>query len=187
MNTRTRSQFWILAIPLLVVAALFISGCSSSDSDTDSTASGDLSVGDAWVKATDGEMTGAFGVIKNDTGEEVAIVSATTSASDKTELHETVEKDGESIMQVKDGGFTIAAGESFTLEPGGNHVMIMALEDPIKAGDEVTITLNLGSGDPVEFTGQAKESAAGEEPYHEGDEGMDDESMPSPSSSMDMG
>lgn len=187
MSTRTRSQFWILAIPFLVVAALFVSGCSSSDSDTDDSASGELLVADAWVKATDGPMTGAFGIITNETGEEVAVVSATTSASDKTELHETVEEDGQMIMQVKPGGFIIPSGEDFTLQPGGNHVMIMALEEPIKAGDEITITLNLASGDSIEFEAQAKESAAGEEPYHEGDEGMDDESMPSPSESMDMG
>lgn len=187
MNSQTRSRFWILLFPILIVVALFISGCSSSDSDTDSNATGEVSVSDAWVKATDGTMTGAFGVITNDTGEEVAIVSATTSASGKTELHETVESDGGSIMQVKEGGFTIAAGESFTLQPGGNHVMIMALEDPIKAGDEVTVTLTLESGESIEFTGQAKESSAGEEPYHEGQDEMDDESMSSPSPSTDMG
>ena len=100
IRSRSRSQFRILAIPFLVVAALLISGCSSSDSDTDATASGELSTGDAWVKATDGNMTGAFGVITNETGEEVAIVSATTSASDKTELHETVEEGGQATMQV---------------------------------------------------------------------------------------
>lgn len=185
MITGVRSQFWILAIPFLVVAALFISGCSSSDSDADSSAAGELSVSDAWVKATDGVMTGAFGIITNETGEEVAIVSATTSASDKTELHETVEQDGQAIMQVKPGGFTIPAGESFTLEPGGNHVMIMGLEEPIKAGDEVTVTLNLEGADPIEFQAQAKESAAGDEPYHEGTD--DGESSPSPDASADMG
>ena len=88
-------------------------------------------------------------------------------------------------MQVKPGGFTIPAGESHTLQPGGNHIMIMALTEPIKAGDEVTVTLNLGSGESIEFQAQAKESSAGDEPYHEGTD--DEGSTPSPSASMDMG
>lgn len=184
MNYQTRSGSWMLAFPLLVVVALFISGCTSSDSDTDSTESGELLVSESWVKATDGPMTGTFGVISNETGEEVVIASATTSASDITELHETVEQDSESIMQVKPGGFTIAAGEDFTLQPGGNHIMIMELEKPIKAGDDVTVTLNLEDGDSIEFRAQAKESSAGEDPYHDG---TDEESMSSPSASMDMG
>lgn len=181
MKTGVRHRLWILAIPFLAVAALLISGCSSSDSDTDGDSANELSVSNAWVKATDGTMTGAFALITNKSGEEVKIVSATTTASKKTELHETVETDGKSVMQAKPGGFSIPAGESLTLQPGGNHIMIMGLTKPIKAGDQVSVSMTLESGDPVEFQAQAKESSAGEEPYH------DNDSTASPTASMDMG
>ena len=80
------------------------------------------------------------------------------------ELHEIVMADGE--MRMRQGRrVTVPAGGSHTLEPGGDHLMLMDLAKPMPAGDEVTITLNLADGDPVEFTAVAKPFAGGDETY----------------------
>ncbi|MCB0918534.1 MAG: copper chaperone PCu(A)C [Actinobacteria bacterium] len=164
---------WALASTGLA-AALLLGGCSSSsDSASDSPSasatetSQTLSVMDAWAKASDSGMSAVFGTVTNETDADVQIVSASTSASGMTELHETVDVDGQSQMQ-QVSEFTVPAGGSLTLEPGGDHIMIMGLTTPVKAGEEVTVTLNMSDGQSQEFTAQAKDTGAGEEPYHSG-------------------
>ena len=187
MNTgKARS----LMLATLASVALVLAGCSSTDTaepeTTSAAGAATLAVAEPWVKAAEGPMSGSFGSVKNDSDSPITIVSAETSASDRTELHETVQADGVSTMQQKEGGFTIAPNESLTLEPGGNHIMIMDMQKPIMVGDDVTVTLNLDQGDPITFTAQAKETAAGEEPYEHGGD-MEDGDMESSDESMNMG
>jgi len=175
-TTRTKNTVSLIAI--LAAGALALAGCSttaSTDNDTDDMASTatTLTTTDAWVKAIDSGMTAAFGMVENPTDREITIVSATTSASDMTELHETLENEsGDMMMQEIDGGFTIPAGGMLMLEPGGNHIMIMGVADPILAGDDVTVTLTLDDGSTVEFTAPAKDYSGANENY-EGDDEMD--------------
>ena len=59
---------------------------------------------------------------------------------------------------------SVPAGGSLSLEPGGDHVMLMDLQEPILPGDEVTITL-LTAGGEVETTVVAKEFTGAQEEY----------------------
>lgn len=166
MSTRTISSLTTLAVAALIA----LTGCSATSADVESTATktaGEVvTIEDAWVKAAKEGMSAAFGELKNSGTKEVTIVSATTSASSAVELHETVENEsGEMVMREKDGGFTIPAGDSFTLEPGGNHIMMMGLVNPIEAGDEITFTLTFSDGSTYEFTAPAKDYSGANENY----------------------
>ena len=131
-----------------------------------------LAIDGAWMKAADGGMSAAFGVLENTGDEDVTIVSAATPASATVELHETVANDsGEMVMQETDGGYVVPAGDSFELAPGANHIMLMGLANPVKAGDEVTFTLTLSDGSTFEFDAPAKDFSGGNESY-EGDMDM---------------
>ncbi|SDK88314.1 hypothetical protein SAMN05216282_11644 [Cryobacterium psychrotolerans] len=131
-----------------------------------------LAIDGAWMKAADGGMSAAFGVLENTGDEDVTIVSAATPASATVELHETVANDsGETVMQETDGGYVVPAGDSFELAPGANHIMLMGLANPVKAGDEVTFTLTLSDGSTFEFDAPAKDFSGGNESY-EGDTDM---------------
>ncbi|MCH9816445.1 MAG: copper chaperone PCu(A)C [Actinomycetia bacterium] len=185
-----------MIVVAVAAGALALAGCSSdtdtaAEETTSAAEAATLAVAEPWAKASEGPMSATFGVVTNDSDSAITIVSADTSASDRTELHETVQSDGVSTMREKDGGFTIAPQESLTLEPGGNHIMIMDIKEPIEVGDDVTVTLNLAQGDPITFTAQAKETAAGEEPYDHGgdskDGNMDQGNMDSSDESMNMG
>lgn len=125
-----------------------------------------LSVTDPWVKAADKGMTAAFGTLVNNTDKELNVVSATSPAAAKVELHEVVEKDGKSAMQEKEGGFVIPPRGSHTLEPGGDHLMLMDLTGKVQPGDEVSFTLTFADGSTTEFTAVAKAFAGGNEEYH---------------------
>ncbi|WP_137844642.1 copper chaperone PCu(A)C [Microbacterium sp. 2FI] len=163
---------------LLTAAALALTGCASSTAGAESTAptAGDaVTIPDAWVKSAESGMSAAFGELTNDSAMDITVVAATSEASPMIELHETVEDDsGEMVMRQKDGGFVIPAGGTFDLEPGGNHIMLMDLADPIQAGGEVTFTLTFSDDSTYEFTAPVKDYAGADENYDDGDMDMDE-------------
>jgi len=125
---------------------------------------------DAWVKSAESGMSAAFGEIENEGTEEVTVVSATTEASSMLELHETLENEaGEMVMRQIDGGFVIPAGASLSLAPGGNHIMLMDLTAPLKAGEEVTFTLTFSDDSTFAFTAPVKDYSGANETYDSGE------------------
>ena len=161
----------LLTFTLAALVAAPLAGCGSDEAG-DSSAEGAISVDDAWVRASDGPMTGSFGVITNGGDSDLTVVSAETSASDLTELHEVVMKDGEMVMTPVEGGFPVPAGGDHVLEPGADHVMIMNMAEPIMAGDDVEITLTFDDGSRYSYIAQAREAEVGDETYAPGEDGM---------------
>jgi copper(I)-binding protein len=162
----------LLLLPLLAAGALTVAACGTSSTDTADEASAPspaaadpVTVTDAWVKASPGPMTGAFGVISNAGDADLTLVSASTSASSMTELHEVVMADGQMVMQPKEGGFDVPAGGEHVLEPGADHIMIMDVDAPVEAGDDVDITLTFDDGSTYTYTAQAREFEGGMETY----------------------
>lgn len=161
-----------LRLPLVLIAAfavlLGVAACGSNDDDssgsrTDSSSQADaLTVSDAWVKAVaEPGMTGAFGTVTNNSDKDVRIVSGSSDLAGSVELHEVV--DGQ--MQQIEGGFTVPAKGTLTLAPGGNHIMLMGLTEPIGAGNDVAIVLTCADGSTIEFEGQARDFAGAQEDY----------------------
>ena len=172
MNTHSISRLAVVA-----AAALLLAGCAAPAPQAQVAVESDsVSITDAWVKSAEEGMSAAFGVLGNDGAADVTIVSASTEASPMVELHETVANDaGEMVMQPKAGGIPVKAGGSATLEPGGDHIMLMELTGPVKVGDDVALTLTFDDGTTLEVTAPAKEFDGGNESYE-----------PSPSESMSM-
>ena len=168
----------LLLLPAAALAAAPLAACGSESSDDTEAASDTvITVSDAWVKASEGPMTGSFGVISNSSDSDVTVVSASTTASDRTELHEVVMIDGEMKMQQKDGGFVVPAGGDHVLEPGNDHVMVMDMSDPVEPGEDVEITLTLDDGTTYTYTAQGREAEVGDEEYVPSEDGeMDMES-----------
>jgi len=124
-----------------------------------------LTIADPWVKAQDADMTGAFGVLSNATGADITVVSAASPAAGMVEIHEVVDKDGQMVMQPKEGGLVVPAGGQAALKPGSDHLMLMKLTAPIQAGDEVEITAVCSTGGSVTWTSVAKPFEGGAESY----------------------
>ncbi|WP_062380935.1 copper chaperone PCu(A)C [Demequina pelophila] len=152
MHTRTRR-----AAALAVLALLPLAGCAG----TDAASSEPLAIADAWVKTAESGMTAAFGTLTNSTDADITVTGASTPAAPMVELHDVI--DG-TMMEV-DGGFTVPANGTLTLEPGALHLMLMKMTEPIIAGDDVAITLELSTGDTLEFEALAKDFDGAEEDY----------------------
>ena len=170
----------ISALAATVFAStLVLTGCSSEgDGDTNtaettgataetaaeqSSSALELADGYCRAKAADSDMTACFGTLKNTSDEDITVdsFSAPELEGASTELHEVV--DG--MMRQKEGGFTIPAGGSQELMPGGEHLMIMNYSDPIEAGDTLTFTLALSDGTEITTEFPVREQPSGEEDY----------------------
>jgi periplasmic copper chaperone A len=140
-------------------AAVVASGSSSVK------AASVITIKDQWVKTADSEMTATFGTLVNSGSSPIKIVSAKTSASDRTELHEVTGMGDSMTMRPVADGLTVPAGGTLELKPGSFHIMIMNLKDPIESGDEVDVRLTFADGSTRDYQALAKETAAGEENY----------------------
>ncbi|WFE55663.1 copper chaperone PCu(A)C [Micromonospora sp. WMMD712] len=163
-----------------LVAAAAVAGCGSPDSTSTaapdqtpspsvsaSAAAGVLTVRDPWVKAADQGMTAAFGTLVNDGDTDVTITGAATDVS-PMELHEMTMKDGTMVMRAKQGGIVVRAKSSHALEPGGEHLMLMNLRQPVRPGDELAVTLTFADGRTQTFTAVAKPFTGAQESYAPG-------------------
>lgn len=185
-------------VAVIAAVALGLVGCTSGNTDTETeTTAGaaPIVVEDAWVKATDasggtdhseatggpssvvpnthgggGAMAPVFGTVRNQSNEDVRLVEVASAVSGEAELHETVSGTaGGSMMREREGGFVIPAGGELVFEPGGNHIMLMGVQDSIRTGQEVTVTLTLENGDTSEIVASARSFEGGNEQYQGGE------------------
>jgi copper(I)-binding protein len=125
------------------IAALFLSlalvACTSSASPPAAA----IGVEDAWARPSMGmDRAGAvYLVLVNETATADRLVSATSPAAGTVELHETAAGASGMMAMHPVHGIDIAAGERVALEPGGFHVMLIGLTQPLTAGDTVELTL----------------------------------------------
>ncbi|GAA3769128.1 hypothetical protein GCM10022225_64770 [Plantactinospora mayteni] len=164
---------WAAALAVVAAAVLATTACGGTDDTSGAAASpapsattdsSTFTVRDPWIKAADEGMTAAFGTLVNNTDTDVTVVGVTTSVS-PMELHEMTMKDGKMVMQPKAGGLTVKAGGTHLLEPGGDHLMLMELNKPVRAGDELTFTLTFADGKTAQFAAVAKPFTGAEESY----------------------
>lgn len=143
---------------LVAAIALTLAACSSGGTSNDADS---LTITDAWAKAAESGMTPAFGTITNSSSHDITIVASSSPAATEVQLHEVV---GDKMRKV-DGALAIPAGGSLSLQPGGFHLMFMGLTAPIKAGDEVSLTITLGDKSQLTFTAVAKDFTGANESY----------------------
>jgi copper(I)-binding protein len=168
----------VVTLLIALLGAALLAGCS--DDADDDTAAHSMTINDQWVKAApQGEMTALFGELANDSYEEIQVVSASSPAAGRMEIHEVVaDTSGDMVMQEKDGGFVIPASSTLPLTPGGDHLMLFDLPEPITPGQDITVELAMSDGSTMTFSAQARDFPGADESYHNhGDAGsMTDDS-----------
>jgi copper(I)-binding protein len=82
----------------------------------------------------------AFMTLVNTGDRPVALVAATCDCADRAELHAHRHRDGMMSME-RVARLEVPAGGRVALEPGGYHLMLLGLKRPLRAGEQVGITL----------------------------------------------
>ncbi len=97
-------------------------------------------VSDAWVRGTVAQQkaTGAFMQITSTKGGK--LMSVSTPAAGVAEIHEMT-MDGSTMKMRALPWLALPAGQAVALKPGGHHLMLMDLKAPLKAGDQLVLTL----------------------------------------------
>ncbi|WP_291992661.1 copper chaperone PCu(A)C [Candidatus Accumulibacter sp. ACC003] len=116
---------------------------------------GDVEVKDAWVRGTVSgqQATGAFLEITSKSG--AALVGVVSPAAGVSEIHE-MKMDGGIMKMRAVERLALPAGTPVHLAPGGYHVMLLNLKQPLKKGDSVPLTLQIEGPDKQVETVQIK-------------------------------
>jgi copper(I)-binding protein len=120
---------------------------------------GDITVTDVWVRqpAMGQTLSAAYGTITNNGDTDVTLIAGSVPFDATVEIHETLMDDSGSMqMQEREEGFVIPAGASFTLEPGGPHIMFIDVDAADIVG-EVEVTMIFDDGTEVTVTAPVRE------------------------------
>lgn len=99
-------------------------------------------VRDAYAVAPyPGAATGAAYLVIDNTGPADRLLSAASPAASHVMLHQSVEQDGVMTMEQASEGFDLPEGGALALEPGGLHVMLMGLAEPLEDGATLPLVL----------------------------------------------
>lgn len=101
-------------------------------------APGDIDLSDARA----GESTGQAAAVYVDlrpTADDT-LTGASSPAAVEVSLHEAEVTDGLAIMELTDA-MALPGGETTELRPGGSHLMLENLREPLEPGDRIEVTL----------------------------------------------
>lgn len=143
----------------LALALLTLSACSPGG--TGSGAASTVEVAGAVCRPTPvgRQMTGCYLTLTTTTADR--LVSVASPAANLVQIHESRIESGMMMMNELKEGLPLPAGETVALAPGGNHLMLLGVEEPLVAGDTVALTLTFESSSPVEVTATVGQPAVG--------------------------
>ena len=144
----------------LMVISLGGIGVAQSDDDVMNATEPETSMDDGltvegvWSRpsaAVDG-VAAAYMTLRNSSDVDEVFITAASPAAGAVELHETTE-DAEGMMSMSPvASITVPAGGDVVLEPGGYHLMLVDLPEPLAEGDSVDLTLVFQNAGAVQVT-----------------------------------
>jgi copper(I)-binding protein len=118
----------------------------------------DITASNAWSRATPaGAKVGVgYVTIRNDGDTADRLVSVSTAAAEKAEMHETKMENGVMQMRPLPDGIPIPAHATATLAPGSAHLMLIGLKQPLKQGDSFQARLVFEQAGEIDVTFQVE-------------------------------
>jgi periplasmic copper chaperone A len=106
----------------------------------------------AWVRATPGtDIAAAYLTLRNVSATTVTVTGVESPIAGHAMIHETKVEGGQSKMRPHEQ-LVIAPGATVKLEPGGLHVMLHDLKQPLTVGQTVPLVILLAGGGSVQVT-----------------------------------
>lgn len=140
----------ILSPLALLAATAALAACGQPSGSSDATAVGPVVVADALCRPTPNgrQVTGCYLTLTAPTDDTLVSVSSPVAAL--AQVHETRMESNMMMMRELEAGLPLPAGQPVVLAPNGNHIMLMGVKEPLKAGDTVEISLTFATARPVE-------------------------------------
>lgn len=114
-----------------------------------------IEVSNAWARATiAAQKTGGI-YLDIRSAAPARLVGVASPAAARVELH-NMKMEGGVMKMSSVESIDLAAGQTVKLAPGGYHVMLIDLKQPLKAGDSVPVTLTVERADKTRIAVEAK-------------------------------
>lgn len=147
-----------ILLPLLAAVAITAAEAPPPAPDATSVAepgpaASPITSSQAWARATAPRaVAGAvYLAIANGGAQEDRVVSATSPACERVELHRHERSEDGVLRMVAVESLALPPGATVTLQPGGDHLMLIGLKAPLAEGGRVAATLTLASGATLEI------------------------------------
>ncbi len=127
---------------LLAAAALLLGAAQA--------VAGDVAVAEAWVRATAPGQDSAAVSLRITSQQEARLVAVSSTVAASAAIHTMKHQDGMMVMR-EASALPLPAKQEVVLGHG-DHIMLLGLKQPLKAGDSVPLKLT------VEFAGKRTET-----------------------------
>ncbi len=107
---------------------------------------GEVTVSKAWARATAPGQDSAAVSLHITSRKDAGIVAVSSAASGSAEIHSMTHENGMMKMRALET-LPLKAGQEVALGDDGNHLMLIGLKKPLKAGDSVALTLTVRFAD----------------------------------------
>jgi len=136
---------------------------------------GSLEIGHPWARATPkgASIGGGYLKITNKGSAPDRLIGGSSVVADRFEVHEMAMADGVMKMRPLPNGIEIKPGQTVEFKPGGFHIMLVGLKQPLEAGKMVKGTLVFEKAGTVDI--EYKVEPIGASPKggeHDGHQGM---------------
>ena len=134
--------------------AVLVAGLLAAPARAQEVRAGDLTITQAWSRATPGgaKVAGGYLTIENKGSTSDRLIGGSGDVTDRIEVHEMTTSNGVMTMRALDKGLVIEPGKTVKLAPSGYHLMIMDLKSPLKQGGKVPVTLEFEKAGKVAVT-----------------------------------
>ncbi len=153
---------------LSLVLSMFLAALAAQPASAHDIVKGDIVISAPWSRATPASASVGAGylVITNKGPSADRLLSFKTDLSGQPEIHEMSNEGGVMKMRPLAKGLVIPAGETVKLEPGGYHLMLMQLKQPLTAGQRYKATLVFEKAGTVEVEFEVRAMGAGQKKGH---------------------
>ncbi|MBW8303613.1 MAG: copper chaperone PCu(A)C [Brevundimonas sp.] len=152
-------------LPSVLLACAGLAACAPGEPSGPDTG-GAVQVADALCRPTPTgrQSTGCYLTLTAQADDRLTAVSSPRAGL--AQIHESRVESNMMMMRELKEGLPLPAGETVELKPGGNHIMLLSVTEPLKAGDTVPLTLTFASAPPVEITATVGQPAAADAAAH---------------------
>lgn len=128
---------------LALTTLIFLSACGKKEPHVE--------ISNAWTRATQEEQDVGAAYMTLNANTDLTLTEIESSVTEDVEIHSMSTENGVMKMRMLDE-LPLKANTPVELSPGGFHLMLFDLENPLKAGDNVRFTLHFKDKQGKELT-----------------------------------
>ena len=136
---------------VMAVLALVVGACGGGDDAL-------LDVSEAWSRPALGPNGAVYLTIEGgDADTALSGVSASSEIADKVQIHQTVVRADGTMAMTRIAEVEVPASSTVMMIPGGMHVMLVDLAEPLELGDTFDMTLTFDNGTELTTTVEVRD------------------------------